>query len=215
MRSSELTHRGPAVGRLAWWLSRLYLKVTGWDVEGEVPECTQAVFIAAPHTSNWDMPNMIACAFAFRLKPSWAGKRALFRWPWGWFMRWMGGVSVDRRGNRNTVQLIADLFDQHDKLYLGVAPAGTRSHTEYWKSGFYHIAREAGVPIVCAFLDYKRKIGGIGPAILPTGDIKADMDRVREFYGDIQGKRPEFKSLIRLRDETGVEPAVAVADAQG
>jgi len=194
------------VGRFAWWLSRIYLRITGWDVEGDVPDCRQAVFIAVPHTSNWDMPNMIACAFAFRLKPSWTGKRALFRWPWGWFMRWLGGVPVDRRGNRNTVQLIADLFDRHEQLYLGIAPAGTRSYTEYWKSGFYHIAREASVPIMCAFLDYRRKIGGIGPAILPTGDVKADMDRIREIYQDFQGKYPEIKSGIQLREEPSLEP---------
>jgi 1-acyl-sn-glycerol-3-phosphate acyltransferase len=209
MQSSALTHPGPSVGLLAYWISRVYLFFSRWDVEGEVPQITKAVFIAAPHTSNWDMPHMIACAFAMRLKPSWVGKKALFKWPWGWFMRWLGGIPVDRRGKRNSVQLIADLFGTHDKLFLGVAPSGTRGFTEHWKSGFYHIAREAGVPIICGFLDYGRKVGGIGPAISPSGNIRADMDRIREFYGGIDGKHPKLKSLIRLKDESPVEPSIA------
>jgi 1-acyl-sn-glycerol-3-phosphate acyltransferase len=209
MQSSTLTHPGPSVGVLAYWMGRVYLFFSRWNVEGEIPQITKAVFIAAPHTSNWDMPHMIACAFAMRLKPSWVGKRALFKWPWGWLMRWLGGVPVDRRGKRNSVQLIADLFGTRDKLFLGVAPSGTRGFTEYWKSGFYHIAREAGVPIMCGFLDYGRKIGGVGPAILPSGSVRADMDRIREFYKDMQGKNPKLKSLIRLKDESPVETSAA------
>ena len=213
MHSSELRHPGPSVGRLAYWMGRIYLFFARWDIEGEVPPVTQAVFIAAPHTSNWDMPHMIACAFALRLKPSWVGKRALFKWPWGWLMRWLGGVPVDRSGNRNSVQLIADLFKQHEKFFLGVAPSGTRGFTEHWKSGFYHIAREAGVPIMCGFLDYGRKIGGVGPAIMPTGNIRADMDRIREFYKGMVGKRPDLKSVIRLKHEpTDAESAADGGD---
>ena len=209
MHSSELRHPGPSVGRLAYWMGRIYLFFARWDIEGEVPPVTQAVFIAAPHTSNWDMPNMIACSFAFRLKPSWVGKRALFRWPWGWLMRWLGGVPVDRSGNRNSVQLIADLFKQHEKFFLGVAPSGTRGFTEHWKSGFYHIAREAGVPIMCGFLDYGRKVGGIGPSIVPSGNVHDDMDCIREFYENIQGRHPKLKSLIRLKDESPIAPSPA------
>ncbi len=201
MGSLAVTHPGPSVGVIAYGLSRIYLWFSGWSVEGKVPDSAKAVFIAAPHTSNWDMPHMLACAFALRMRPSWAGKRALFKWPWGWFMRWLGGVPVDRRGHKNTVLAIAELFRQQEKLFLAVAPAGTRSRTEYWKSGFYHIAREAGVPMLCGFLDYSRKVGGLGPSILPSGDLSADMDRIREFYEDIQGKFPQLKSVIRLQDE--------------
>lgn len=205
MRSSRLAHPGPSVGRIAYAMGRIYLWLAGWDVVGDPPTVRQGVFIAAPHTSNWDMPFMIACAFVYRLKPSWAGKRVLFRWPWGWFMRWMGGIAVDRSGKKNTVGQLVDQFKHRERLCLGIAPSGTRSKTEYWKSGFYHIARQAGVPILCGYLDYGRKIGGLGPVIHPSGDIRADMDRIRTFYADIQGRRPELKSAIRLKGEPAEE----------
>jgi len=207
MHSPALAHAGPSVGPICYWLARLYLWIFRWDTEGPDPDCPKAVFVAAPHTSNWDMPNMIACAWAYRMKPSWAGKRALFKWPWGWLMRWFGGVPVDRSGNRNTVQAIADLFASSEKLYLGVAPAGTRSYTDHWKSGFYHIAKTAGVPILCGYLDYGRRLGGLGLQFIPSGDIRADMDRIRAFYADMQGKRPALKSVIRLREEGSTDEA--------
>lgn len=196
-----LLHPGPSVGRPLYWLARLYLWISGWSVEADPPTCAKAVFIAAPHTSNWDMPHMLACAFALRMRPSWTGKTALFRLPWGWAMRRLGGIPVDRRGKRNTVQQLKDHFDARDKLYLGVAPAGTRSYTDHWKSGFYHVARTAGVPILCGYLDYRHKVGGIGPSLKASDDIPAVMETIRQFYEPFVGRYPQNKSAIRLREE--------------
>jgi 1-acyl-sn-glycerol-3-phosphate acyltransferase len=187
------------VGKPLYWLARLYLWLSGWSVEAEPPTCAKAVFIAAPHTSNWDMPHMLACAFAMRMRPSWAGKTALFRWPWGWAMRVLGGIAVDRRGKRDTVQQLADHFAARDGMYLAIAPEGTRGFTDHWKSGFYHVARAAGVPILCGYLDYSRKVGGIGPALEATDDVRELMDAVRSFYEPFVGRRPEGKGAIRLR----------------
>jgi 1-acyl-sn-glycerol-3-phosphate acyltransferase len=117
-------------------------------------------------------------------------------------MRVLGGIAVDRRGKRNTVQQLADHFAARDKMYLGIAPEGTRGYTDHWKSGFYHVARAAGVPILCGYLDYSRKVGGVGPTVEVTDDIHAVMDVVRRFYEPLVGRRPECKGAIRLRGES-------------
>jgi len=200
MIGPELSHPGPALGRVFHWLGRLYLRLTRWEVEGAMPDRAKAVFLIAPHTSNWDMPVMTAAAWLFRVKPSWLGKRSLFRWPLGGLMRWFGGLPIDRDGSRNTVEQVAALFEQHERLYLGIAPSGTRSRTDHWRSGFYYIALAAGVPIVCAFADYGRRVCGIGPLLEPTGDIGTDMEVLREFYAGIEGRYPEHQSAVRLRD---------------
>lgn len=207
MHGPELSHPGPSVGAFWYWIARLYLRLRGWDVEGEVPQHTQGVFIAAPHTSSWDMSFCILCAWSLRLKPNWGGRRSLFRWPWGFWLRKLGGVPVDRRGNQGMVDRLAALYERHDKLFLGIAPAGRRRYTEYWKSGFYHIACQANVPIYFGFLDYERKVGGLGGHFVPTGDINADMDRIRAFYEGIAARHPENKSRIRLRDEDAEQQA--------
>ena len=129
------------------------------------------------------------------------GKHTLFKPPFGWFMRWMGGVAVDRRANHNVVDQMAKELRERESLILAVPAEGTRKYVDYWKSGFYYIAQQAGVPIILGFLDYEKKVGGFGPALMPSGDIRADMDKIREFYKDIKGKRPEYFGRIRLRAE--------------
>lgn len=189
------------VGAVGQLVGRTFLWLAGWRVEGGVPAVPKAVCIAAPHTSNWDMPFMMACALSLRIWPAWVGKEALFKWPWGWFMRWMGGVPVDRRGQQNMVQAIAELFDSRERLLLGIAPAGTRSRTDCWRSGFYHVASLAKVPVVFGFLDYGRKVCGLGPLLVLTDSVDADMDYIRAFYDPIQGRHPERKSAILLAEE--------------
>lgn len=159
------------------------------------------MLIAAPHTSNWDLPHMLACAWVLGIRPSWMGKRELFRFPFGGLMRWLGGVPVDRSRRTSLVQQVAARFAAVDALYLVVPPSGTRSRAPRWKSGFYHIARSASVPVVCAYLDYGRGVAGIGPVLVPSGDIPADMDRIRAFYTPIRGRYPELTTPMRLPEE--------------
>jgi 1-acyl-sn-glycerol-3-phosphate acyltransferase len=170
-------------------------------VEGRFPDVAKAVVIAAPHTSNWDMPLMLAIAWVLGVRPAWLGKRELFRWPFGWLMRSLGGVPVDRAVSQNLVQQAVDQFGAVERLHLVIPPSGTRSRAKHWRSGFHHIAHGAGVPIVCAFLDYRRKIGGIGPVLHASADVASDMDRLRAFYADITPKFPASATPVRLREE--------------
>jgi 1-acyl-sn-glycerol-3-phosphate acyltransferase len=183
----------------------------GWRVEGSLPATRKFVFIAAPHTSNWDLPFMIATAYVLQARISWLGKHTLFEGPFGWFMRALGGIPVDRRSRHNVVQQVAEHFHQSEELILGISPEGTRKKVEHWKSGFYHIAHAAQVPVGMGFLDFGRKVAGLGPLLTLTGDVRADMDKVRAFYRDIRGKRPEFECIPRLREE---EPDGGVQGSQ-
>jgi 1-acyl-sn-glycerol-3-phosphate acyltransferase len=144
---------------------------------------------------------LLAMAGVFDVKLCWMGKHALFRWPMGWFLRKLGGVPVVRHKAGNMVDQMAQVLREADSLALVVPAEGTRGYVPHWKSGFYHIARAAEVPIVMSYLDYSRKVGGFGPALMPTGDVRADMDEIREFYSDKVGRFPEKFGEIRLKDE--------------
>jgi 1-acyl-sn-glycerol-3-phosphate acyltransferase len=183
-------------------LGTVLLRLAGWRLEGALPAwASRAVVIAAPHTTNWDLPYMLAVSWVLGVRPRWLGKRELFRAPFGGLMRWLGGIPVDRSRRANLVEQAAARLREADRLFLVVPPSGTRSRAPHWKSGFYHIARAARVPIVCAFLDYERKVGGIGPVFVPSGDLGADMDRLRVFYRDVRGKYPEHETPVRLSEE--------------
>ncbi len=196
-----ITGEPPRTGRLARFIGRLWLRVFGWKLEGALPPCSHAVVIAAPHTSNWDMPFMLAVGFAFGMRVSWLGKKEIFSNGFGPFFRWLGGIPVDRRAASGMVDQVVDSFRTSDDIYLVVPPSGTRSATDHWKSGFYHIARRANVPMICSYLDYKRKAGGVGPAFMPTDDLKADMDRLRAFYAGVTPRYPANEARVRLREE--------------
>ncbi len=183
------------------WLARAFLRLTGWQAEGEAPAAPQCVLIAAPHTSNWDLAYLLAFAEVFGLRISFLMKHTMFRGPFGPLARALGGIAVRRDRRSNLVAQMAELFRTHPRLVLVVPAEGTRSRAEYWKSGFYHLAREARVPIVLSALDYSRRRGGFGPAITPSGDVKADMDEIRAFYADKVGKHPECFGPVRLREE--------------
>ncbi len=184
------------------WAARSWLGWFGWTVEVVEPLPPKMVFIDAPHTSNLDVPFMLAAAWALRIRLSWLGKHTLFRGAFfGRLMRAVGGIPIDRRSSSSTVTRIADVFRGEARLYLAISPEGTRGRPEYWLSGFYHIAREAGVPIGLGYLDYGRRRAGVGGLLTPSGDVRADMDIIREFYRDIRGKRPELETVPRLREE--------------
>ncbi len=189
------------------WIASTFLRLTGWKAEGETPSAPKYVLIAAPHTTNWDFPYTLAIAAVLDVKIRWMGKHSLFRWPFGGIMKRLGGIPIRRDRRNNIVDAMAEDLRSYEELALTVPAEGTRSRVEYWKSGFYHIATKAGVPIVCGYLDYKQKRGGFGPGLMPTGDVKADMDKIREFYKDKIGKYPENFGPIRLRDEEAPQAA--------
>jgi 1-acyl-sn-glycerol-3-phosphate acyltransferase len=189
------------VALLRAWLARTLLKAMGWKIEGQKPLHRKYVLIAAPHTSNWDFPMMILCAWAFDVSINWMGKQSLFRPPLGWIMRGLGGIPVQRGQAGRLVADMVAAFAERDAMVLAVPTEGTRARAEHWKSGFYHIARGAGVPIVPSYLDYGRKRAGFGPALPVSGDVRKDMDLLRGFYAPMQGRFPENFSPVRLREE--------------
>ncbi len=170
--------------------SRFVLGLAGWRTEGRLPPIPKFVLVGAPHTSNWDLPFTLLTAFALRARIHWMGKEALFRRPFKGFFQWLGGIPVKRSQSHNLVEQSIQQFHRTEKLILTIAPAGTRQRVIRWKTGFYHIACGAKVPIALGFLDYRRKVGGIGPLVYPTGNISADMETIRAFYDGITGKNP-------------------------
>ena len=180
----------PVVNTLLRGFSLAFLRLTGWKLEGKLPaNARKCVLIAAPHTSNWDLPYTLMVAFALRLNVYWMGKQSLFAPPFAGLMRWLGGIAVNREQASNLVDASARaLAAAEGPVQLVVPPEGTRSKTRYWKTGFYYIALQAQVPIVLAYMDYGRKVSGLGPVFQPTGDVDADMAAIKAFYAPIQGK---------------------------
>ena len=173
--------------------SMAFLRLTGWKLDGQLPPGQpKCVLIAAPHTSNWDLPYTLMVAFALRLNPYWMGKHTIFKAPFGPIMRWLGGIAVNRDQANNLVAASAQAIREADgPVQLIVPPEGTRSKTRYWKTGFYYIAQTAGVPIVMAYMDYASKRSGLGPLFQPTGDVEADMASIKAFYAPFKGRNAE------------------------
>lgn len=188
--------------------ARLALSVWRWKAVGDRPS-RGAVIVCAPHTSNVDYLLMILVAWTRDLNLAFLGKESLFKGPVGWLMRATGGIPVDRSAAHGLVGQMADEFARRPDLMLAIPAEGTRGKTEYWKSGFYRIAEKAGVPISLAFIDASTRTTGFGPEFEPSGDIVADMDKVRAFYTGKVGLKPENFGPIRLREEEPDEGAAA------
>ncbi|MEO1252599.1 MAG: lysophospholipid acyltransferase family protein [Pseudomonadota bacterium] len=165
--------------------------LAGWRFEGKIPDADKFLVVAAPHTSNWDLPIMLGIAAHFRRRLHWVGKASLFKPPFGGVMRALGGVPVERGAGANFVSDIVDEFRARERFVIGILPEGTRQKVREWRSGFYHIAQGAGVPIVLGFVDYARKAAGVGGVIEPSGDYEADLARIKAFYAGVTGKHPE------------------------
>lgn len=178
--------------RFSRGVARWLLRRAGWDFEGTVPEVPRLVLIGAPHTSNWDFVVGMLTVFAIGLDVHFVGKHTLFRPPMGWLMRWLGGTPVNRSTSQGVVGQLIDTFEANEHYVLGISPEGTRRRVETWKTGFYHLALGAGVPILPAFFDYRRKRIGVGSLLHPSGDIDADIATLRAFYTPFEGKRPEL-----------------------
>jgi len=183
----------PVVNTVLRGFSLTVLKLTGWKVSGQLPANGRTcVLIAAPHTSNWDLPYTLMVAFALRLNIYWMGKEQIFSPPFRGLMMWLGGIPVRRESANNLVAAsIEALQTAQGPVQLVVPPEGTRSKARYWKTGFYYIAAGARVPIVMAYMDYERKTSGLGPVFEPTGDIGADMVTIKAFYAPFKGKNPD------------------------
>ena len=200
-KEKKQRRRGPGYRPVLGFLGRLWFRLIGWTVVGDHPDARKFVMIAAPHTTNWDLVNMLGASWVLGLKVSWLGKDTIFKKPFAGLMKSMGGIPIDRSQPNGVVGQMAERFSQVEEMALAVPPAGTRKQRAYWKSGFYWIALTAKVPVVCGFLDYKRKEAGVGPTIPLTGDPKTDMDRIREFYDPKQGKFPDKNDVIRIKEE--------------
>ncbi len=172
--------------RLATWLLNRF----GWRVVYRPPELAKAVIIFYPHTSNWDFVVGILARSAIDLPVYFAGKDSLFRWPYGWVFRWLGGLPVNRREHTGLVAQLAEEFKRRESFYLAIAPEGTRRATTSMKSGFYRVALLAQVPLGCAFIDYPRREVGIREFLQLSGDEAADLARIAEVYAGRHGKHP-------------------------
>ncbi|MCP3900574.1 MAG: acyltransferase, partial [Desulfobacteraceae bacterium] len=177
------------------------MRLVGWKVTGKLPKDKKFLLLGEPHTSNWDFLLMFGAAYSLRLNVSWLGKDAIFKKPFGPIMRYFGGIPINRKRTNDLVQSTSKLFQESERLVIVIGPSGTRSKREYWKSGFYWIAHTSKIPVVCASLDFANKIVNVGICFMLTGDVKKDMDKIREFYKDIKGKHPELENKIRLKDE--------------
>lgn len=186
-----IAHLGSAIPRRGGWISRAsargILTLLGWRVTGAFPNEPKMVMIGAPHTTNWDFVVALAAAFSLRLGFSWVGKQVLFRAPFGWWFRWLGGIPVDRRASHGFVQQMVGEFERRPQFLLAIAPEGTRKAVERWKTGFYHIAVAARVPVLLVTFDYARKAVHVGPVVTPTGDLTADMERILGLYAERLG----------------------------
>ncbi len=172
------------------------LRLGGWTVVGEKPTFAKAIFIVAPHTSNWDGIWALSYVVSINMKVRFFVKQSAFVFPLSVLLRILGGIPLDRSEPGSAARKAVDAFQEHDSFYFGLAPEGTRSLKSHWKTGFYRIAKGAGVPIVLGFLDYGKRRVGLGPVIDPSDDRSADMARIREFYATITGRRPEKTSPV-------------------
>jgi len=187
--------------RIIQWFGRTALRLAGWRVDSAAPATPKYVLLAVPHTSNWDFVVTMMAGMAMGIWPHWVGKHTLFKPPFGMLARALRGIPVDRRSSSNMVGQLAQAFAARDRMILVMPPEGTRGHTEYWKSGFYHVALAARVPVALGCVDFATRTATIGPLIMPTGDVRADMDLIRASYAGKQGLHPERQGPIRLKAE--------------
>lgn len=188
----------PIISPILRLVALLLMKITGWKTDGDLPDVKKYVLVVAPHTSNWDLFYGILIAFAYRLEVYYMAKHQLFKFPFGPIMRWLGGIRIDRSHAGNNVMQTIKKFQENECLVIAVPPEGTRSKAPGWKSGFYHIAHGAGVPMVFAFIDYARKAAGIKGMLYASGNIEDDIQIIREMYKDVKGRFDDQKNEIRI-----------------
>jgi 1-acyl-sn-glycerol-3-phosphate acyltransferase len=212
--SDAPTHAGPRAPWFGQLFSKFVLWLIGWKAVGSMPSVPKALFVASPHTTLWDGPIMVFVAWTLGVRLSFITKQEALRFPFKTFVTYFGGIGVDRSKSNDMVSQVAQRFAEREGMYLAVAPDGTRKRADHWRSGFYHMARKADVPLVLGFLDYKTKRGGILGEYTLTGDMKRDMDHLRAVYADVVGKFPDQHSVIRLMGEDEADAAAAAPAAR-
>ncbi|WP_040164950.1 1-acyl-sn-glycerol-3-phosphate acyltransferase [Microbacterium gorillae] len=182
--------------------SRVFWVLSRWKLVTTPAPDRATVLIGAPHTSNWDFVLMLAIAWHLGIDIHWLGKKSLFGGWRGPIMRRLGGIPVDRSDPARVVDEVVARLRSGEVFSLVVTPDGTRSGHTHWKSGFYRIARETGMPVTLGYVDRTTMTTGLGPTVELTGDVAADMDRIRAFYADKAGLRPAHRVEPRLREES-------------
>jgi 1-acyl-sn-glycerol-3-phosphate acyltransferase len=186
------------------WLAERWLEWRGWRFIGEMPDLDKFVIIGAPHSSNWDFVLFMGAIRHWNISPRFVGKHTLFRWPFGYFFRKLGGIPVDRDRPGGMVRQVAEEFERSERMILVVAPEGTRKAAPYWKSGFARIAAAARVPIVPVAVDFPGKKLIVGDPVTHDGDEKDLMDLLRPFFEAGAGKDGMGKGPVRLKEERSV-----------
>lgn len=178
---------------MRWLASFIFHKLLGWKIEGVLPsEIKKCIIIVVPHTSWHDFYLGALVRKIINIDINFIAKKELFRFPFGWYFRWMGGAPVDRKSNKNTVQQVTELFNSRDEFRLALAPEGTRKKVEQWRSGFYHMAHNAGVPIISVAFDYKTKTVKIAKPFKTSGKYEEDYPILKNFYKGVVGKIPAY-----------------------
>jgi 1-acyl-sn-glycerol-3-phosphate acyltransferase len=177
--------------RFSRFMGRLSTAASGWSFEGNFPDESKYIIAIVPHTSNVDFPVGLLAVLSMGLRLDFMGKESLFWEPFGTFLRWFGGVPIDRSAGGGAVAQAIKQFKERDEFVLAITPEGTRGKVRKWKTGFYYIANKAGVPILPAGFDYATKTIKIGPPLMPSGDMEADFVKLGEFYADVQARYPE------------------------
>lgn len=175
-----------AIGRFLLWLF-------GWRVQGVIPNVAKLVVIGAPHTSNWDGFLMALLWLALGIDFKWMGKHTLFRPPFGGLLKWLGGIPINRTATHGVVAATIAEFQQRDQLVLVLAPEGTRQQVSRWKTGFYHIAAGAEVPILPGVVYNDQRLVEFAPVIYPTGNLESDMSRILAAYRRTAKTLPEVE----------------------
>ncbi|PCI07629.1 MAG: glycerol acyltransferase [Gammaproteobacteria bacterium] len=179
--------------------AKYIIKLAGWHLEITLPEEKKFILIGAPHTSNWDFPLALLVFWSLDLRIYWVAKSQMFRGPLRYLFTALGGIPVDRSNSQGFIKQIAEKFNERNEIVLAIAPEGTRSKTKYWKSGFYHIAMAAKIPICLGYIDYQHRTLGFKQLLHPCGDIESDMLIISRFYQNIKGKRPQNQGNIRIK----------------
>ena len=179
--------------------SKFLLGLFGWKADPDAPQLEKYVLIGAPHTSNWDFPLTLLGLSSMGVRFNWVAKHTLFRWPFGYVLKAIGGIPVDRSAGTTFLKNTIELYEKRSRMILAIAPEGTRSRSRYWKTGFYTIAMKAGVPIALGSIDYRKKQISIGRVLQPSGNLEQDFQIIQDFYRDKTGKYPENQGEIRIR----------------
>jgi 1-acyl-sn-glycerol-3-phosphate acyltransferase len=185
----------PILSTFYHYLAKILMRLTGWRIDGKLPDLPKFLLIGAPHTSNWDFVLFLGVIFSLRANVRFMGKAELFRSPIGGFFRYCGGVPVDRKKSTGLVEQMVKACNESEQFILTIAPEGTRQHVTEWKHGFYHIAKSAGIPLVMAVVDGKHKTVHIGQVFHLTEDMEADLRAIKAIFAGAGGIKPRRKYI--------------------